>query len=160
MVSKGRKTESECILRSPGLRPRHWTFICESLPGRISANLVVIFPDRFNSLNEEDEEEWDVLDQEEVEAMKEISSASKVRRLDEVSLADYPRFVVKNFHLVPEGTRVEHLLKVLLPLSRIVYSKQQSDKETARLASELREREESMKKKQIEIDNDSIRFEF
>ena len=90
--------------------------------------------------------------------MKEISSASKVRTLDEVSIDDYPRFVVRNLHQVLKGARVDYLLKILLPLSKVVYKKQQSDKESAKLASELRERDETMKKKQLEMnDSEAIR---
>jgi hypothetical protein len=162
LVVKGKEKASDCILRSPGLRPRHWAFISESLPSSgPHKGLSVVFPDRFNSQDDDDEEEWDVLDQEEVEAMKEISSASKMRRLDEARIDEYPRFVVKNFHLIQVGARIDHLLKMLLPLSKVVYKKQQNDKETAKLASELRDKEESMKKKQTEMsDRESIRYEF
>jgi transcription-repair coupling factor (superfamily II helicase) len=140
--------EAECILRSPGLRPRHWTFISEALQQNVPKGLSVIFPNRFLCQYEDEEEDWDVLDQEEIEALKEISSASKIRDMDEIRIDDYPRFVVSNFERVPKGSRVDFLLKMLLPLSRIVHKKQQVDKETAKLASELRDKEESMKKAQ------------
>jgi len=161
VVEKESNKELDCILRSPGLRPRHWAFISESLPGSgPHKELDVVFPHRFTSRDDDDDEEWDALDQEETEAMKEISSASKVRRLDEISVADYPRFVIKNFHLVQQGARVEHLLKILLPLSKVVFKKQQSDKERAKIASELREKEEFMKKKQTEMnEREAFRYE-
>ena len=78
-----------------------------------------------NKSHADDEEEWDALDQEEVEAMKEISSAMFVKSLDEIDIEDYPRFVVKNMHKIKEGSRVDVLLKVLLPASKVVYEKQE-----------------------------------
>jgi hypothetical protein len=100
----------------------------------------------------EDEEEWDAFDQEEVEAMKEISSAMLVRSLDDIEIEDYPRFVVKNFHKINVGSRVDVLLKVLLPASKVVYEKQQADKEKAKVAAELREKRELMKQQLKEQD--------
>lgn len=164
----------DCVLRSPGMRPRHWANICESLPrGVPTKGLDVCFPARFSMTGEElevtggkkldlkalltdsryddDKEEWDALDEEEVEAMKEISSALNVKSLDEVDMEQYPRFVVKNFCAVPEGRRVEHLLKLLLPSSKVVYEKQEKDKENARVAAELRDKRELMKKQKKEL---------
>ena len=80
----------DCIMRSPGLRPRHWAMICSQLPkGAAPKGLDVIFPARFsfaeddteitggktidleelliNPSYNDDDEEWDALDEEEVE---------------------------------------------------------------------------------------------
>lgn len=171
----------DCVLRSPGLRPRHWAQICPSFPKGIpTKNLNVIFPARFtvtgeqeefvggrkldlkalltDSMFDEDSEEWDALDQEEVEAMKEISSALKVKSLDEVDVEQYPRFVVSNFGAVPEGQRVDALLKLLLQSAKIVFEKQGEDKEKAMIAAELRDKRETIKKNKKEQErHDDIR---
>lgn len=104
---------------------------------------------------DEDEEEWDALDEEEVEAMKEISSSMFVKSLDEVDIDDYPRFVVKNLNKVKRGSRVDALLKVLLPASRVVHLKEKSDKEKAIVAAELREKRELMKQQRKEQEKNS-----
>jgi transcription-repair coupling factor (superfamily II helicase) len=163
----------DCILRSPGLRPRHWARICPSLPrGVPTRGLDVLFPARFSVTGDEqevlggkaldlkelltdssyndDQEDWDSLDQEEVEAMKEISSAYNVKNLDEVDLEQYPRFVIRDFGAIPEGKRVDALLKLLLPSAKVVYEKQEKDKENAKVAAELREKRELLKKSQKE----------
>lgn len=99
----------------------------------------------------DDDEEWDALDEEEVEAMKEISSAFNVKDLSEIDIQTYPRFVVKNLaKSIDEGSRVDFLLKVLLPPSKIVYEKQERDKEKARVAAELREKRELIQKQKKE----------
>lgn len=164
---------SDCVLRSPGLRPRHWIFISRSLPkGQPTQGLDVIFPARFTAEGEmeirvmggetidsrkltvenfdDEEEEWDALDEEEVEAMKEISSSMFVKSLDEVDMEDYPRFVVKDLNKVKRGSRIDALLKVLLPASRVVHMKEKSDKEKAMVAAELREKREMMKQQRKE----------
>ncbi len=172
----------DCILRSPGLRTRHWAFISQSLPkGVPTRGLDVIIPSRI-SLTDDDlvikggktvdfeailaqsnfgdeEEEWDALDQEEVEAMKEISSAMNVKSIDEIDVEEYPRFVVRNLGKLEVGSRVETLLKLLLPASKIVYEKQEADKEKAKVAAELREKQEMMKKQKKEQEkNESMRM--
>ncbi len=174
MIKTGKST-ADCVLRSPGLRPRHWIYISQSLPKAVpTKGLDVIFPARFTVMGEEDievtggklidsrklmvenfeddEEEWDALDEEEVEAMKEISSSMFVKSLDEVDIEDYPRFVVKNLNKIKRGSRVDALLKVLLPASRVVYIKEQSDKEKAKVAADLREKRELMKQQKKEQD--------
>jgi len=82
--------------------------------------------------------------------MKEISSALNIKSLDEVDVEQYPRFVVKQFDKVKAGQRVDALLKVLLPASKVVYNKQLKDKEDARVATDLRDKREFMKKQQKE----------
>ena len=47
---------------------------------------------------------------------------------------------------VDEGSRVDALLKVLLPPSKVVFQKQQRDKEKAKVAAELREKRELIQK--------------
>jgi len=86
--------------------------------------------------------------------MKEISSAVNVKNLEEVDLEQYPRFVIKNLGAVKVGSRVDILLKALLPASKVVYENQQSDKEKARVAAELREKREMMKK--VKKENDAV----
>ena len=83
--------------------------------------------------------------------MKEISSAVNVKDLSEIDVSAYPRFVVKNLAgSVEEGSRVDALLKVLLPPSKIVYEKQERDKEKAKVATELREKRELIQKQKKE----------
>ncbi len=164
----------DCVLRSPGLRPRHMLHIAQLLPRKVpTKGLDVIFPARFartdedvvitggkkidiNSLQprqpsaEADEEEWDALDDEEVEAMKEISSAMFLESIEEVDIEDYPRFVFRNISSIKKGSRVDALLKVLLPGSQVVHAKQTADKEKAKVAAELREKREAIKKQKKE----------
>lgn len=159
---------TDCVLRSPGLRPRHWASIVSSLPrGTAPRGLDVIFPARFTlsgvdeivvggkkvdlailvteeTLSEDrEDEEWDAMDQEEIEAMKDISSAANVKNIDEIDLEHYPRFVVKDFDEV--GKPVDFLLKLLLPIAKLVYEKQEAQADQARAAHELRERQDLMR---------------
>lgn len=174
--SKGTK---DMILRSPGLRLRHWLYICQYLPKQMpTKGLDVVFPARFVRMskdfvirggkpidletlraenNDDDDEEWDALDDEEVEAMKEISSAMFVTNLDDVEIEEYPRFVIRGFSKLKEGSRVDALLKVLLPASKVVFEKQLEDKEKARVAAELREKQEMIKQKKKKQDAVSAR---
>lgn len=118
-------------------------------------NLEELLPD---SNYGEDEEEWDALDEEEVEAMKEISSAVSIKNLSEIEIHNYPRFVLKNMgKSIKEGSRVDALLKVLLPPSKVVFEKQQRDKEKAKVAAELREKRELIQKQKKEQEKLSAR---
>lgn len=162
----------DCALRSPGLRPRHWAIIVSEMPKKMPPNgLDVIFPARFTlsgddeeveggkklnlstlideSLNEDHEEEvWDAMDEEEIEAMKVISSAVNVKGIDEVDLEQYPRFVIKNFGSPDKA--VDRLLKLLLPVAKIVHEKQAAQAEQAKAAAALREKQETLKlRKQV-----------
>jgi hypothetical protein len=96
----------------------------------------------------------DALDQEEAEAMKEISSAFSVRDLDDVDLEQYPRLVIREVGEIPEGQRVDSLLKHLLPAAKIVYETQERDKNKARVAAELRDKRENLKKSKQQLDHD------
>jgi hypothetical protein len=99
----------------------------------------------------DDDEEWDALDEEEVEAMKEISSAVHVKSLSEIDVNNYPRLVIKKLgKSINEGSRVDALLKVLLPPSKVVFEKQQRDKEKAKVAAELRGKRELIQKQKKE----------
>ena len=89
--------------------------------------------------------------------MKEISSALNVKAIDEVDVENYPRFIIKDFDAVKQGQRIDALLKVLLPASKVVFEKQKADKEKAKIAAELREKREMMKKQQKERDSMSAR---
>jgi len=165
----------DCILRCTGLRPRHWLKIAELLPKNIpTRGLDVIFPSRFALQGEEDilipggrtidpsglildqnfkddNDDWDADDEEEVDSQKEtVQSATFVKTLSEINIDDYPRFVVKNLSIVDSGSRVDVLLKVLLPASKVVYDRQQEDKEKAKVAAELREKRQAMKKQKKE----------
>jgi hypothetical protein len=170
----GVDSSGDCILRAPGLRPRHWAMICSQLPREAPPKgLDVIFPGRFcfsekdseivggkkvdiealltNPNFSDDDEEWDALDEEEVEAMKEISSAVNVKDLSEIEIKNYPRFVIRELgKSVEEGSRVDVILKCLLPPSKVVYEKQQRDKEKAKVAAELREKRELIQKQKKE----------
>lgn len=173
-LKQNSKGEMDCVLRSPGLRPRHWAYICQSLPGGIPTNgLDVFFPARFSSTKTQveksdggvdikelltnpsygdDEEEWDALDQEEVEAMKQISSAKLVTDLDEINIDDTPYFIVKNFSKVKKGSRVTELLKALLPASKIVFDRHKVDQDNAKVSAELRAKRKSMTKQKKNLD--------
>ena len=148
--------------------------ICSQLPRETPPKgLDVVFPGRFcfseedseivggkkvdleelfaNPNYSDDDEEWDALDEEEVEAMKEISSAVNIRDLSEIDINNYPRLLIKRLgESVEEGSRVDALLKVLLPPSKVVYEKQQRDKEKAKVAAELREKRELISKQKKE----------
>ena len=128
--------------------------LAEEFAGGNTLNLKALLTD---PALDDDAEEWDSLDQEEVEAMKEISSALNVKSLDEVDLEQYPRFVVPNFGTIREGHRVDALLKLLLPSAKIVFERQEEDKGKARAAAELREKRELLKKKKKELDNQEDR---
>jgi transcription-repair coupling factor (superfamily II helicase) len=170
----------DCILRSPGLRPRHWGQICSLLPkGAGPKGLNIIFPSRLtlsgdeeeyeggkkidlkalledSSLDDDDSDDWDALDQEEAEAMKDISSAFSITDLDEIDLEQYPRFVIRNMGAVPTGQRVDALLKCLLPIAKIVYETQEKDKSKAKIAAELRDKRSILKKSRKQMENDEI----
>lgn len=170
--------EMDCVMRSPGLRPRHWAQIVSLLPkGVAPRGLNAVFPSRFTasgvdeetiggkkidlkalladaSLGEDsDEDTWDALDEEEVEAMKEISSALAVKDMDDVDVEQYPRLVIRNFGKVDAKT-IDKLLKVLLPVSKVVYAQQEKDKEQAKVAADLREKQSLLK--QSAKKNDSL----
>jgi CRISPR/Cas system-associated endonuclease/helicase Cas3 len=164
----------DCVLRSPGLRPRHLSMIIPGLPKEVlTPGLSVVFPKRFSkkdieiridgakkydfttiledpSVNDEDAENWDALDEEEIEAMKDISSAYDISSMNEVDLEYYPRFIVKDFGDGPKA--VDKLLKVLLPSAKIVFERQEKDKEVAKQATQLRDKREEMKQKRKELD--------
>jgi hypothetical protein len=164
----------DCVLRSPGLRPRHWAAIVAELPRKVPPKgLDVIFPSRFTSTGEEEEvvggekidlkalllddslgggledDDWDSMDQEEIEAMKDISSAVNVKDMDEIDLEQYPRFVVKDFGTGDKNNNkaADRLLKLLLPVAKIVYQKQQEQAANAKAAAALRERREQMRER-------------
>jgi len=164
----------DCVLRSPGLRPRHWAMIASAVPpGAIPKGVNVVFPARFtldneeaevrggskmdlealltdSSLSEEQEdEEWASMDQEELEAMKEISSAVQVKDMDEVDLEQYPRIVFSDFR---SEKQVDQLLKVLLPLSKTVFEIQHEQAEEAKLAADLREKQELLRARKKQND--------
>lgn len=83
--------------------------------------------------------------------MKEISSAVHVTSLSEIDVNNYPRLVIKKLgKSINEGSRVDALLKVLLPPSKVVFEKQQRDKEKAKVAAELRGKRELIQKQKKE----------
>lgn len=158
----------DCVMRSPGLRPRHWGVIVPLLPrGVPPKGLDVAFPARFTISGEdqeveggkkvdlkslledktldEDADNWDALDEEEVEAMKQISSAYNVTSLDEIDIDAYPRFVIKDFGTGPKA--VDRLLKVLLPAAKVVYEQQEEEKNAAKQSAELRERRDLLQQR-------------
>ena len=155
----------DCVLRSPGLRPRHWAKIVSLLPkGVAPKGLNACFPPRFTASGEEeeaiggkkinlkallmdesisgdiDEDDWDAVDEEEVEAMKQISSALNIKNMDETDFEQYPHLIVRNFGKV-DAKAIDKLLKVLLPVSKVVYEQQEEDKEKAKVAADLREKQ-------------------
>jgi transcription-repair coupling factor (superfamily II helicase) len=165
----------DCVLRSPGLRPRHWAAIIQLLArGMPPKGLDVWFPARFtlsgededytggkkldlaalladDSLSEDKEEEdWDAMDQEELEALKVISSAANVESMDEIDLEQYPRMVIKDFG--DDRQAVGRLLKVLLPVAKVVYDKQEEDKDQAKVAANLRDKQDLLRTRKKKSD--------
>ncbi|CAB9497711.1 Transcription-repair-coupling factor [Seminavis robusta] len=161
----------DCVLRSPGLRPRHWAKIVELMPNGVAPKgLNVVFPPRFTATGQEeesvggkkvdlksllsdaslsednDDDDWDSMDEEDVEAMKDISSAFSVMDMNDVDIEQYPRLVVKNLGQVDART-IDKMLKVLLPLSRVVYEEQERDKERAKNAADLRDKRALLKQR-------------
>lgn len=157
----------QCVLRSPGLRPRHWATIVPMLPkGVPTRGLNVCFPARFTLSGEneqilggkrldlqalltdesldDDDQDWDALDQEEAEAMKAVMSAFSMKRFNKADAEQYPRFIVPD---LPQksGAIVDHLLKVLLPAAKVVFEKQEADKEKAKIAAEIRQKRELLR---------------
>jgi hypothetical protein len=94
----------------------------------------------------DDDDDWDSMDEEDVEAMKEISSALSVKDMDDVDIEQYPRMVLKNFGEV-DAKAIDKMLKVLLPLAKVVYEEQETDKERAKAATDLRERRGLLKQR-------------
>lgn len=157
----------DCLLRSPGFRPRHWASIVNDLPTKTPPKGInVVFPARFtlsgeevtivggtkvdfslifdDSSNDDHEEEvWDAMDEEEIEAMNVISSAVNVKDVNEVDIAQYPRLIIPNFG--SSDKTVDRLLKLLLPLAKIVHEKQTMQADNAKAAATLREKQEAMK---------------
>jgi len=153
------------VLRCPGLRPRMWFAILEGLPlGLPPKGVSAKFPPRFArhdvgnadfeiTLDDlsamsgnGDEDDWDEYDDEEVEAMKDITSAASAKSLDEANVYEYPRFIIKDLKKAKRGEKVDILLRALLPMSKIVFANQEADKERARIAVEVRDKREAMKK--------------
>lgn len=158
--------QMDCIMRSPGLRPRHWGTILPKLPkGVAPRGFNAVFPARFTRSGDEEEvmggkkidlkelmeddsldednENWDALDQEELEAMKDISSAYNITSLEEVDIEQYPRLLLRNFGTGPKN--VDRILQGLLPLAKAVYEIQEKEKENAKIAARLREKQETLK---------------
>ena len=169
LVSSGEDNGWDCVLRSPGLRPRHWAMLRSTLPrSAIPKGVDVCFPSRFmhnqedtevrggstmdlksllldESLSEErDDDEWDSMDQEELEAMKDISSAVNVKDIAEVDLEQYPRIVLRNFGLANTKS-VDKLLKFLLPVAKAVAETQHKQAEEAKVAADLRQKQELLR---------------
>ena len=163
-------------MRSTGLRPRHWGMILSLLPkGAAPKGLDVRFPARFTISGDEEEvkggkkidlkklledpsldedsERWDALDEEEVEAMKDIASAYSIKKMDEIDIEVHPRLIMKNFGTGKQA--VDRLLKVLLPIARTVYQQQEIEKENAKSAVDLRNKRLLMEKSK----NDGIEAE-
>ena len=80
----------------------------------------------------------------EIEAMKDISSAVNVKSMEEVDLEQYPRFIIKDFGL-DDNKAVDRVLKMLLPIAKIVYEKQEQQAEEARIAADLREKQQMLR---------------
>jgi RecG-like helicase len=170
----------DCVLRSPGLRPRHWATIVQSLPqGVAPKSMDVCFPARFTesrkdtqvrggqkedlkqlladkTLSEDrEDEEWDAIDEEEVEAMKSIASAVNVKEMSEVDVEQYPRFVLSDFGSSEKS--IDRLLKFLLPIAKVVYDEQEKQGSEARAAAELREKHELIRARTKQLNADEAK---
>ncbi|KAL3926684.1 MAG: hypothetical protein SGBAC_013374 [Bacillariaceae sp.] len=167
LVDNGDGT-TDCFMRSPGLRPRHLGLILPMLPKGLPVRGVdVVFPERLVKTNgvdeiqggkkidlkalledpsiDEDSESWDALDEEDVEAMKDISSAFEVKSMDDVDIEQYPGLVMKDFGTGAKA--VDRILQVLLPYAKVVLEKQEKEKDSAKAAAELRDRRELVRQK-------------
>lgn len=94
----------------------------------------------------DDDEDWDAVDKEEANALKDIASAMQITKLTPDILDDKPHFVLANF--TSSTDPLTTVLQPLLPLSKIVYEQQENDKRQAQLATELREKRNLVKEKQ------------
>ena len=162
--------EYDCILRSPALRPRHLVTVATALPrGALPKGLDVCFPGRF-TLNgrdleliggrkidteilvsdeaDVDEENWDALDQEEMEAKQDISSAAAVKEMSETDFRRSPAFRVSQVGSPKDTKVVDQLLRVLLPLSKIVSERQDNEAEKAKAQVDLKARTDLIRKRQ------------
>mmetsp|Transcript_22516 Transcript_22516/g.51931 ORF Transcript_22516/g.51931 Transcript_22516/m.51931 type:complete len:218 (+) Transcript_22516:63-716(+) len=179
----------DCILRSPGLRPRHIGQLTQIL-GTLPRGLHVLFPARFTvdrdgpdawvpggvpfdfvhsdfldakirfDLEPEDEmnpnqngdgedggdNDLDAMDNEDEESMRVIASSFRIQRIQRLDVEPYPRFVIRGFgNRIAPGQRVDALLKLLLPVAKAVYERQEMDKRNAQVAVELREKQKAQK---------------
>jgi hypothetical protein len=163
----------DCLMRSPGLRPRHWNMIFPDGVGPKGIN--AIFPARFTKTGEkeaeikggkridlkdlledssldDDSENWDALDEEEVEAMKDIASAYSISSMDEIAIEQYPRLVIRNFGpAIEKNKAVDRILQSLLPIAKMVYEIQEQEKEKAKVAAELREKRSILADRQKDL---------
>ena len=158
----------DCAMRSTGLRPRHWGIILQLLPkGLAPKGLDLEFPARFTVSGDdeeikggkridlkklledpsldEDSDRWDALDEEEVEAMKEIASAINIKTMDEIDIELHPRFVINNFGNGPKA--VDKLLKVLLPIAKTVFQQQEKEKDNAKEEVDLRNKRQLLEQR-------------
>lgn len=155
------------VLRSAGLRPRHWARICASLPKKLSPKgVAVVFPARYadgkrdllalpgspfdaNLVPEEDDDRDAADDRWGEEVLGEVDRACLLEGgvLDGALFRDFPRIVLPDLGARPEGTRAALVLKLLLPAVKVVAKKQKQDKEKAKLAAEIRDKRENMKRK-------------
>jgi hypothetical protein len=103
------------------------TDIDETVVGGKRLNLQALLTDEGL---DDDNQDWEGLDQDEAEAMKAFMSAFSMKRIDMANVEQYPRFIVPD---LPQKIRryviVDHLLKVLLPAAKVVFEKQEDDKE-------------------------------
>jgi hypothetical protein len=88
----------------------------------------------FDQSGSKEEEDWDVLDQVDGETMKQIASAINVKHLDGNNIEEYPRLIINNPASVKEGNCMCVLLKSFLCATKVVFEKQESDKEKAKVA--------------------------
>jgi len=168
LVKNAETGDKDCILRAPGIRARHWARICASLPRKTGPKgLDIVFPARFNPSEEEirllggtkikwdeinqseqsNSEDWDSYDEEQVEALKVVSSSMNLVTMDDIDIEEFPHFIIRDLGSVKYGARISAILKVLLPVAKVVTKNQAEDKERVKIASELRAKREAMKKK-------------
>jgi len=162
--------DQSMILRTPGLRPRHWAMICSSLKNISPKGFNVVFPARFfgneksmeivggskvdskamlndsSSKKTDDDDDWDAFDLEEEESLKEVSSPMNVVNIDNVEISQYPRFIIP-LSFVKNDKYVDTILKLLLPIVQVIVKVQNQNKEKATLAVELRDKRKAMKLK-------------
>jgi hypothetical protein len=83
--------------------------------------------------------------------MKEISSAIHVRSMDDVDWEQYPRIVIRDFAEASPSSppasakAVDRLLKVLLPVAKVVADVQARQADEARVAADLRQKQELLR---------------
>eukprot|EP00934_Nitzschia_sp_Nitz4_P003378 Nitzschia sp. Nitz4//scaffold86_size83305//57770//61093//NITZ4_005268-RA/size83305-exonerate_est2genome-gene-0.40-mRNA-1//1//CDS//3329559268//3368//frame0 len=153
LVNIPTSNRTDCVLRAPGLRPRHLEMIVPLLKNGIlpigldvviphnftrnGADEVVIGGQEFKLGKDPENDDDDDIDDLEMEAARESSSVYSVTNMTEVDIRKYPRFLVRNFN---ETSHIDGLLRLLIPVSKVIVTQQERYYRAAKTAAEASER--------------------